>query len=462
MKEALIAVDFGGGSGRVIAGTIVGGHLTLDEVYRFNNRRVTLAGTMYWDFPALYADMIEGLRRAAVKYRLRSVAVDTWGVDFGLIDGAGNLICNPVCYRDTAVNGLSDEYFSGHSRSSHYAEAGIQVMDINTIYRLIAYKKNRPDMLSIARHLLFMPDLFSFYLTGVPDCEYSIASTSELIEAETRQWNYRLIESLGLDRDMFPPIVMPGTVRGKIQPDVMRQIGIDYDVDVIAVGSHDTASAVYAAMSSEKDPDTTAYLSSGTWSLLGVETDMPVLTEQARLGGFTNEGGVGGKIRLLQNITGLWILQELVSGWKNSGEDVSYPELVEMARSSSYDEVINVDDPVFVNTTDMSAEITGYCSRHGKPLPLTKGDMARCVMLSLADRYRKGIETLDSMLPRPLKKLRIIGGGSKNQLLNELTAAATGLEVVAGPAEATAIGNILLQGVATGLIDDPAGVTIAD
>ena len=458
MKDAFIAVDFGGGSGRVIAGTIVGGRLALDEVYRFQNRRVTLGGTTYWDFPALYADMIEGLRRAATRYRLRSVAIDTWGVDFGLIDAHGNLVGNPVSYRDPAVSGLAEEYFSTHSAAEHYAVAGIQVMDINTMFRLIEFRRSRPELLSVARHLLFMPDLFSYYLTGEVNCEYCIASTSELLDARLRNWNFPLIESLGLDPAMFPPIVMPGTVRGHIQPSVCAEIGVDYTVEVVAAGSHDTASAVYTAMSDVADPSTTAFLSSGTWSLLGVLSDNPVLTEQAREGGFTNEGGVGGKIRLLQNITGLWILQELMAGWKAAGEEISYPELVMLSRESECATVIDVDDPEFASTTDMQQSIVGYCSAHGLAVPQSKGDFGRCVMLSLADRYRRGIEALNSMLPSPVKCLRIIGGGSRNELLNELTGAATGLPIIAGPAEATAIGNILIQAATAGI--DPASIDI--
>lgn len=458
MKEAYVAVDFGGGSGRVIAGTIVGGRLTLDEVYRFQNRRVTLGRTTYWDFPALYADMVEGLRRAATRYRLRSVAIDTWGVDFGLIDSAGNLLGNPVSYRDPAVNGMAEEYFSTHSAGEHYAVAGIQVMDINTMFRLMEFRRSRPELLAAARHLLFMPDLFSYYLTGEVNCEYCIASTSELLDARKREWNYPLIESLGLNPEMFPPIVMPGTVRGKIQRSVCEEIGIDYDVNVIAAGSHDTASAVHTAMSDVDDPSTTAYLSSGTWSLLGVVTDNPVLTEEARLGGFTNEGGVGGKIRLLQNITGLWIIQELMAGWKASGEEISYPELVALARESRCTTEIDVDSTLFASAPDMQKAIADYCRANGLEVPQTKGDLARCVMLSLASRYSRGIQALNALLDNPVKTLRIIGGGSRNELLNELTAAATGLTVIAGPAEATAVGNILVQAEAAGI--DPASLDV--
>lgn len=457
---AYIAADFGGGSGRIIAGTIVKDKLVLDEVYRFKNRRVTLAGTMYWDFPSLYADMIEGLRRAAKTYHITSVAVCTWGVDFGLIDCHGNLVSNPVCYRDPATTGMADSYFSTCSVKDHYAVAGIQVMDINTIYRLMEFKRSRPELLACADKLLFMPDLFSFYLTGNANCEYCIASSSELLNARTRTWNYPLIEKLGLNPDMFPEIMMPGTVRGTVMSSVLEEIGVDYDIPVVAAGSHDTASAVYTAMSGVEDADRTAYLSSGTWSLLGVLVPEPVLTEQARLGGLTNEGGVGGKIRLLQNITGLWILQELMAGWEATGDSVTYPDLVDMARASTCDAIIDVDDPCFATAKDMQRTITDWCDKHDVEKPQTKGDFGRCVMASLADRYRRGIEALNAILPQPINCLRIIGGGSRNTLLNELTARATGLQVIAGPSEATAAGNILLQAAVAGI--DPARISLSE
>lgn len=458
MKEAYIAVDFGAGSGRVIAGTIVDNRLVLDEIYRFANRRVRLGETIYWDFPALYSDMIEGLRRAALKYHLRSVAIDTWGVDFGLIDAKGNLVSNPVSYRDPAVSGKADEYFLSHSADEHYGVAGIQIMDINTMFRLIEFKNSRADILSAAKYLLFMPDLFSYYLTGTINCEYSIASTSELLDARKRDWNYPLIDSLGLNRELFPEVIQPGTVRGKILPSVCAEIDIDYDVDVIAAGSHDTASAVYAAMSNVPNPGTTAYLSSGTWSLLGVLTDQPVLTENALKGGFTNEGGVGGKIRLLQNITGLWLLQELMSDWEKRGDGISYPELISQSRDSSCDTIVDVDNPAFATTNDMQQAITDYCTANNLNEPRTKGDFGRCVMLSLAERYRKGIKALNTMIDTPLSCLRIIGGGSRNELLNEMTSKATGLPVIAGPVEASAIGNILIQISAAGI--DPKMIDV--
>ncbi len=446
MTPAYIAVDFGGGSGRVIAGTVADGRVTLDEVHRFGNRQRRLGGQIYWDFLSLFDDMIVGLGNAVQKgYRILSVGIDTWGVDFGLIDAQGNLLSNPVCYRSPGVDGtLADFCRDVMSEEELYAQAGIQAMDINSLFRLVRMKKTAPALLGAAWRLLFMPDLFSFFLTGEANNEYTIASTSELIDPNTHDWNRSLIERAGLPADIFGPVVTPGMVRGYLTEDVCRQIGVDYQVPVIAVGSHDTASAVYAVQESNGDTGT-AYLSSGTWSLLGVLSDTPVLTEAARLGGFTNEGGVGGKIRLLQNITGLWILQRLMAEWEAMGLDVDYDHMLGNAANADIDTVIDVDDDTFASPSNMGEAISSWCSDRGLRAPQGQGETVRVVLQSLADRYRRGIEGLNALLPEPVTRLQIIGGGSRNQLLNRLTAEATGLEIVAGPVEATAVGNILCQ-----------------
>lgn len=447
MTDAYIAVDFGGGSGRVIAGYInPDGGLHLDEVHRFGNRQVRLGHHLYWDFPALYADMIEGLRKAVGRgYRIRSIGIDTWGVDFGLIDRKGNLLANPICYRDEATAGYPERFAAEHSVPAHYRAAGIQIMEINTIYRLMAMAEEQPHLLEAADKLLMMPDLFSYYLTGEANCEYTEASTTELINATTRQWNHSLIRTLGLPGRLFPEIVMPGSVRGYLTESVRREIGISYKVPVVAVGSHDTASAAYASQAGENPDGTlTAFLSSGTWSLLGVRLPEPILTEEARSGGFSNEGGVGG-ILLLQNITGLWILQQLMHEWQVAGTAPDYPTLVAEARAAASQPVIDVDDPCFVKPVSMAEAIVEWCRRNGMTPPVGRAELARCVMQSLADRYARGIKGLNALLPKPVTRLNIIGGGSLNQLLNELTSQYAGVEVIAGPAEATAIGNIRLQ-----------------
>lgn len=460
---AYIAVDFGGGSGRVIAGIIDDANaLRLVEIHRFPNRQVRCGKRLYWDFLSLYAEMVEGLRKAVASgLRLRSIGIDTWGVDFGLVDAGGNLIGNPVCYRDEAVEGLPEEFFASRSRQEHYAVNGTQVMAINTLFRLMALRRDAPALLGAARHLLFMPDLFSFFLTGKPNNEYTIASTSELLDARTRDWDYALIDELGLPRHIFGEIVQPGTSRGMLCDEVARAIGTDYPVEVIAVGSHDTASAVFATAGSSSD-GTTAWLSSGTWSLLGIDLPEPVLTEEARAAGFTNEGAVGGRIRFLQNITGLWMLQRLMAAWSEKGNPIGIEELINEAENADIDTVVDVDDPVFASAADMETVIADYCRRNGLRVPATHGEFARTVISSLAQRYARGIRQLDTFLPSPVKKLRIMGGGSRNKLLNRLTAEAAGIEVEAADVEATAIGNILVQAIADGRVtsrDDLEGVS---
>lgn len=460
MRHAYIAVDFGGGSGRVIAGSIDRGQLTLTEIHRFPNRQIQMGGHTYWDFLALFGEMTTGLRKAVESgYRIVSIGIDTWGVDFGFIDDRGHLLSNPICYRDKDVDGAAEEFFSKHqSPEKHYSEAGIQIMDINSVFRLCRMKETAPAIINAAHRLLFIPDLFSFFLTGTACNEYTIASTSGLLDAQRRDWNRDLINECGLPQHIFGPIVQPGEIRGHLTDDVKRLIGADYDIPVVAIGSHDTASAVFA-VAGTYETDRTAYLSSGTWSLLGVALDQPILTPQARAAGFTNEGGVDGKIRFLQNITGLWILQSLIAQWNALGLPTDYEHLISEAERATFSGTIDVDHPSFHSPSSMSEAIDSYCTAHGMTHPSTQGEYVRCVLQSLAMRYKKGIDGMNAILPHPIRRLQIIGGGSKNRLLNELTRRATGLEVAAGPVEATAIGNILVQARTNGDITSPADIT---
>ena len=419
VKNTYLAVDFGGGSGRVMAGSLFQGKLELEEVYRFPNRQVKLGKHLYWDFPALFAEMMKGLKEAARRgYAVKGIGIDTWGVDFGLIDKNGNLLGNPVCYRDSRTDGVPDKVFRQLDPRDHYRTTGIQVMPINTLFQLYSMKEAGDPQLAVADKLLFMPDLFSYFLTGVADTEYSIASTSELLDARRRCWSVDTARALGLPEHLFGRLVMPGTVRGRLTDEVARETGLGA-VDVIAVGSHDTASAVAAVPVTD---GTVAFLSSGTWSLLGVELDEPILTEEARLAPFTNEGGVGGRICFLQNITGLWIVQRLMAEWKQRGEEQTYDELIPQAESAVVTTCIPVDD----------------------------AEMMKCVLQSLALKYKDAVGRLNRLLPAPVSRLNIIGGGSQNRLLNQLTADALGIPVQAGPVEATAIGNILTQAMAKG------------
>ena len=451
IKHTYLAADFGGGSGRIIVGFLLNGRLELEEIYRFSNRQVKLGNHIYWDFPALFEDMKTGLKLAAQKgYHVKGIGIDTWGVDFGLIDKKGNLLGNPVCYRDARTDGMPDKVFQILDAQKHYACTGIQVMPINTLFQLYSMKQNQDAQLEVARQLLFMPDLFSYFLTGVANNEYCIASTSELLNAKSRNWSFDTIHSLGLPEHLFGKIILPGTIRGTLKEDIARETGLGA-VDVIAVGSHDTASAVAAVPAAESP---IAFLSSGTWSLLGVEVDEPILTEEARKAQFTNEGGVDGKIRFLQNITGLWILQRLMSEWKACGEEQDYDIIIPQAAEAEIDTIIPVDDTIFMNPENMKNALIHYCRNHALQIPQNKAETVRCVLQSLAFRYRLAVEQLNRCLPAPIRQLNIIGGGSQNKLLNQLTADELGIPVYAGPVEATAMGNILTQAMAKGEIAD--------
>lgn len=453
MSKVYLAADFGGGSGRVIAGWLEDGKLTMEEIHRFGNRQVRLGDHVYWDFPALFEDMKAGLKKAASKgYEVESIGVDTWGVDFGLIDRDGQLLGNPVCYRDARTAGMTEKLFETLNPTEHYATTGIQVMEINTLAQLLSIKGTA--QLEAAEHLLFMPDLFSYFLTGKATNEYCIASTSELLDAKRREWSWETIEALGLPKRIFGDIVMPGTVRGELRKDIAEETGLK-DVKMIAVGSHDTASAVAAVPAIEGDGPV-AFLSSGTWSLLGIELPEPILTEEARQAEFTNEGGVGGRIRFLQNITGLWILQRLMAEWKERGEEQTFGELLPAAEQASISSIIPVADAAFTNPPSMEKAISDYCRQSDQPVPQTKGEFVRCLFQSLAKKYKDAIEGVNGLLPESLKRLHIIGGGSQNGLLNQFTADALEIPVWAGPVEATAMGNILVQAMAAGEVADLA------
>lgn len=451
IKNTYLAADFGGGSGRIMAGSLLHGKLELEEVYRFANRQIKLGNHIYWDFPALFEEMKYGLKLAAQKgYTVKGIGIDTWGVDFGLIDKDGNLLGNPVCYRDSRTDGMPAEVFKQLDEQQHYATTGIQVMAINTLFQLYSMKQSRNVQLEVADRLLFMPDLFSFFLTGVANNEYCIASTSELLDAKKRNWSKETIRTLGLPEHLFGDIITPGTIRGKLKKEIAHETALG-DVDVIAVGSHDTASAVAAIPSTNGQ---VAFLSSGTWSLLGVEVSEPILTEEARQSQFTNEGGIGGNIRFLQNITGLWILQRLMSEWKAQGEKQEYDVIIPQAEEAMIDSIIPVDDSLFMNPENMEAAILDYCHAHALQAPQNKAEFVKCVIQSLAAKYRDAVDKLNQCLPSPIKQLNIIGGGSQNKLLNQLTADYLGIPVYAGPVEATAMGNILVQAMAKGEIAD--------
>ena len=444
-KSAYLSIDFGANSGRVIVGYFLHDELILDEIHRFQNRLVKMGNHLYWDFLYLFDEMKTGMKLAAQKgYAIKSIGIDTWGVDFGLIDKDGNLLGNPVSYRDDRTLGLTSELFAQIDEVSHYRETGIQVMDINTLYQLYSMVKSDCAMLKVADRLLFMPDLFSYFLTGVANNEYCIASTSELLDVHKKEWSKSLINYLKLPAHLFGEIIQPGTIRGKLKPEIAEETGLDSSVNVVAVASHDTASAVLAIPSHKKQ---VAFISSGTWSLIGAVVSEPIVTEQARLAQYTNEGGFG-NIRFLRNITGLWILQNLMKEWKSESSKLTYEAVLQEASISKNDTVINVDDASFVNPLNMKQAIDNYCKTHKLSKPQNRGGYVRLVLKSLVIKYLEAFKSLQELVPETITEIHIIGGGSQNKLLNQLTANKLGIPVIAGPVEATAIGNILVQGLA--------------
>lgn len=447
MENVYLAVDLGASSGRVIAGSLKNGTPEMKEIHRFANGQIKLGNHIYWNFLYLFSEIKLGLKKAAQQgYHVKSIGIDTWGVDFGLIDKKGNLLANPVCYRDSRTTGMIEDVFSIYDEASYYAETGSQPMLINTVFQLYSLLKSEDETLKVADKLLFMPDLVSYFLTGNANVEYCIASTSGILDAKQKDWSWDLIRRLKFPEKIFGEIIMPGSKRGKLKPEIAAETGLSSDVEVIAVASHDTASAVMGVPSKKESK---VFLSSGTWSILGVTLEEPILTEEARIAGFTNEGGVG-SIRFLQNITGLWILQQLMKKWKEKNPALTYDEIISEAEKSNFAGIIDVDDKVFSNPENMEEAVKNFCVENQLQIPQTRGDYTRCVLYSLAEKYKEKFELLKKFLSEPVTELHIIGGGSQNKMLNQLVADKLNITVIAGPVEATALGNLLIQAAAMG------------
>ena len=439
-----IAIDFGAGSGRVIVGNLHKGEVTLQEVHRFPNRQVLAGGRLYWDFLALFEEMKTGLRKTFRQFDdIASIGIDTWGVDFGLIDKRGRLLGNPVCYRDNRTAGILGKVFQSIPREKLYAVTGTQLMEINTAFQLYSMVLDQDPALEVADKLLFMPDLFNYFLTGRAVNEYTIASTSQLYNPNTKEWEDKVFQSLGIPRKLMQEIVFPGTVIGELSAGIVAEIG-GKGVKVIAVGSHDTASA-FASI--ERTSSNQAFISSGTWSLMGIPARQPILTPEAMQNDFTNEGAADGHIQFLRNITGLWLLQNLMKEWEEEGRKRSYDELLDEATKSTWTTTIDVDAPCFNHPENMGDAIRQYCKEKGLPVPVTQAEFARCVVLSLANKYAEVKTALETCSRQHIDTIHIVGGGAQNRLLNRLTEELTGAKVVCGAVEATAIGNIKVQAV---------------
>jgi rhamnulokinase len=439
VTTTVAAVDLGASSGRVMAGQVSGSGVTLHEVHRFPNEPVAVAGTLYWDILRLYAEVRHGLLAAAREFPLASAGIDSWGCDYGLLDETGALLGNPVHYRDARTDGVTLPI----PAAELYAVTGIQHLPFNTIYQLAA-AAGTPS-LNAARTLLLVPDLLAYWLTGVAGAEVTNVSTMALLDVTTGEWAADVIARAGLPAGIFPPLRWPGEVIGPVSalPD-----GEWPSAPLIAVGSHDTASAVVAVPASGRD---FAYISSGTWSLAGMELDSPVLTEASRLANFTNETGIDGTVRYLRNVMGLWLLQESVRSWEAAGRTVELSGLLEDAAAiPPLRAVVNPDDPVFFPPGDIPGRIAQACRKTGQRPPADEAETVRCILDSLALAYRHAIRQVQELSGRHADVLHIVGGGARNTLLCQLTADACGLPVVAGPAEGAALGNVLVQARALG------------
>ena len=445
----LLAFDYGAGSGRAILGKFDGSKLQLEEIHRFANEPVMLGDSLYWDFLRLFREMKQGMSKCVSggNGEIASIGIDTWGVDFGLLDASGKLLGNPFHYRDANTEGMIGEACKRVPKSEIYARTGTQFLVFNTLYQLLSMRINRSPLLEKASALLFMPDLFRYFLTGEKSSEYTIASTSQMQDPATGQWAGSLLDRLDIPRHILTGIIDAGTVTGKVSSGIAAETGIG-NVPVIAVAEHDTGSAVVSVPAAEGKY---AYLSSGTWSLLGVESPVPVINETTLKMNYTNEGGFNRTVRLLKNIMGLWIYQECKRTWDKSGEALSFDELEEgAAKAEPFMAFIDPDDDGFYRPGEMPARIREYCRRTGQRPPETKPRIVRCIMESLALKYRYALEGLEQIVGYPLPVLHIVGGGCKNTMLSQFTANAIARPVITGPVEATAAGNLGVQLIALG------------
>jgi len=446
-----IAIDLGATSGRTVLGTIEGGRLAMRELTRFPNTMTSLGGHSYWNIYSLYDDIKRGLAAAAKEgVPITSVGIDTWGVDVVFVGADGELLGIPYAYRDCALATAHTEYFERvMPREELYMKTGTQTLNFNTLFQLYARRRDRSSQLAAAHRLLFMPDALNYMLTGRMATEYTIASTSQMMDPHARRMSAELLASVGLTGECFPPVVMPGHKVGTLRPEIACEVGLP-EIPVVAVAGHDTASAVAAVPALDNK---FAYLSSGTWSLMGIELPGPLITpETARLD-ITNEGGVEGTTRLLKNITGMWLVEQCLAEWKREGTDYTYPEMVEAAIAApEFRSFIDPDDPSFAAPRSMTAAIDARCEATGQSAPSNHGEYIRTIFESLAFTYRRTLELLRGLAPFPIERLHVIGGGSRNTLLNRFTANAVGVPVVAGPSEATAIGNVAVQAFAAGMV----------
>ena len=434
--KTVLAVDLGAESGRVMAVHFDGQRLHLEELHRFPNGAVTVRGTLYWDFLRLWAEIQAGIERGKAHHPA-GIGVDTWGVDFGLLDRDGRLLSNPVCYRDGRTEGMMAAAFARVPQAEIFAQTGIQFARYNTLYQLLSLVESQSPLLDAADTLLLSPDLINYWLTGVKAAEQTIASTTQMVDVQSRQWAADLLARLNIPSRLLPPLVASGT-----------RLGSYDDIPVFASGGHDTACAVAAVPTHTADY---GYISSGTWSLVGLEMERPLLTPAALAANVTNEGGVDGKVRLLGNVAGLWLVQQCRAAWRQNGRDFDYPTLVKLAASAPpLTAFIDPNAPEFLTPGDYPALVQAFCARTHQPVPQDEGTVVRVLLESLALEYRTVFAQLAGLTGRAIEVIHIVGGGTQNQLLNQMTAEATNRPVITGPIEATVLGNALVQLIALG------------
>lgn len=454
MKKVL-AIDLGASSGRVMLGIYDGESIKVEELHRFSNDPVILNGTMYWDFLRLFHEIKQGLIKAKAYGAIDSLAVDTWGVDFGLLDVHGTLLENPVHYRDCRTKGMLEKSFQQIDKDFFYQLTGNQFMEINTVFQLLSLLKMRKDLLDRADQLLLMPDLFHYFLCGAKKSEYSIASTTQLLDARKKEWSTEIMEALEIPAHLFSDIVPCGTKLGQLQPTICEELGIS-PIEVIAIAGHDTQSALAAVPSNTDD---FIFISCGTWSLFGTELEEPIIDERSAAFNITNEGSSNGKISFLKNIIGLWLIQESRRQWIREGKKYSFEHLEQMAIAAKpFQCFIDPDASEFVPAGNLPRRIQSFCKQTKQNTPQSEGSVVRCINESLAFKYRKAFEEIKICTGKDYSKIHMVGGGTRSRLLCQMTANACGCPVIAGPSEATVLGNIGMQLYALSAVGSPSQI----
>ncbi|WP_437226750.1 rhamnulokinase [Planctomicrobium sp. SH661] len=453
-ERVYLAIDLGAESGRVIAGLFDGKQIRLEELHRFPNGPISVAGTRRWDLIGLWKEIQTGLHQASLKFgkKIVSVGVDTWGVDYVLLSSKEEMLGQPYNYRDPRTDGILENACSRVPRKEIFAATGLQFMPINTLYQMIAMQLKDPELLGMADRFLMIPDFFHWLLCGSKVVEFTNATTTQFFDPKRRDWAVDLLRKFDIPTKMLPPVVTPGTNLGKLRAEVSQLTGLPR-IDVVAPATHDTGAAVAAVPTSSTGTAKWAYISSGTWSLIGVEVQQAILNDEALKQNVTNEGGVDGTYRLLKNVMGLWLVQGCRRSFERTGNDFDYSQLTYLAtKSEPFRSLVHPNDPAFLNPADMVESIQEWCRKHDQPVPQDEGQIIRCALESLAMKYRDVLEGIEKLTGEKVEVIHIVGGGCKNALLNQFTANACGRPVIAGPVEATALGNVLIQARAAGEI----------